>query len=133
MFRGIIAGLALLAAGCAEPLTGPGTTALVPHDGELVNAQSGDDNCDFDRGVNTCTSTTESTETTTWQVFSGCMAGPPPFGPGRRVVTMEGTWLVRTTTVTQQHGRNGRTFSEESSTERTLVSSRQVSSVCERL
>jgi hypothetical protein len=133
MLRALTIALTVLAIGCIDGPTAPAATPLQPWDGELVNAKPSGENCTFERGVNTCTTTSETTETEIREVFSGCIAGPPPFAPGRRVTTWEDTYAVTTTTTTRQHGRNGRVFEESTTTERTLVSSRQLSTVCEKL
>jgi hypothetical protein len=127
-----LAALSMLAAACADP-TAPGVQAY--HHEVVVNhvdaAPPNDPGCSFDRGTNTCVTTSERTEVSTHQQFSGCVAGPPPFRPGRKVRTFEDTYLVTTTTTTLQHGLNGETFETQSSEARTLVSSREISSICE--
>jgi hypothetical protein len=87
--------------------------------------------CTFDRGTSTCVATTERFETSTHDVFSGCVAGPPPFKPGRRIRTFEDTYSIVTTTTTYQHGRNGKVYDTEITEQRQLVSSREISSTCE--
>jgi hypothetical protein len=119
----------ILVAACETAPTAP---ALERWDGPMANLSS--TSCTFDRGVTTCVATTEEAETSTHQEFSGCLAGPPPvFRPGARTRTFEDTYRVTTTLTTTQHGRRGKVIEERTSVERTLVSSRLLSDVCEPL
>jgi hypothetical protein len=97
-----------------------------------AESRSTEEQCAFSRGTTTCTSTSQRTEVGTHQVFSGCLAGPTG-QPGRRVRTFEDTYTVTTTTITRQHGRNGRVYDTTTSDERVLTSSREISSVCEAI
>lgn len=85
--------------------------------------------CSFTQGVTTCTTTTEEQTTATHVAVSGCLYGPTG-QPGRRERTFLDTYLVSTTTVTQQHGLAGEVFDTQVSTMRTLVDSQLVSDVC---
>jgi hypothetical protein len=97
-----------------------------------VASRPGDEpGCSFDRGTTSCVSSVSHTETSTHQVFSGCVAGPPPFHPGRRVTTFDDTWLVTVTTTSKRHGRAGVEYESSATESRELVGSRQISSVCE--
>ena len=91
-----------------------------------------DPNCSFSRGTNVCAYETQRSETSTIQMFSGCVAGPTG-QPGRRVTTYEDTYLVTTTTTTYQHGRNGKVYDSNTTEERQFMSRHLVSSVCEPL
>jgi hypothetical protein len=90
------------------------------------------DGCEFSRGTTTCTTTTQYTETSNHSVYSGCVAGPTG-QPGRRVSTFEDTYLVTRTTTTYQHGHNGKVYDTQTTEQRELQSSRQVSSTCDAL
>jgi hypothetical protein len=130
-----LAALSFIAAACADPTAPtiqPYYHPVVVNDAEAADAaRPNDPGCSFDRGTNSCVTTSERTEVSTHQEFSGCLAGPPPFRPGRRVRTFEDTYLVTTTTTTQQHGLNGKIYDTQSSETRTKISSREIGSVCE--
>jgi hypothetical protein len=129
---------ALLVAACSEPTAPPTSTALTKtplaaitskRDGK---AQESNTSCTFSRGTTTCVTTTQHEETTTHQVFGSCVAGPSG-QPGRRITTFEDRYLVTETTTTSSHGRSGHVYSSNTETTRVLVSSREISRVCEAL
>ena len=86
--------------------------------------------CTFQRGVTTCVSLIERTETIERVVTSGCLAGPTGV-PGVRRTVFSDTYTVTERTVTESHGRNGQQFDAVTSTARTLTSSTLISSTCE--
>jgi hypothetical protein len=90
--------------------------------------------CTFVRGVTTCITVTQHTEESTHTEISGCTVGPafPPV-PGVRSRTFLDVFLVTETTTTLQHGRAGRVFDTQTTSERQLLSSTLVSDVCEPL
>jgi hypothetical protein len=129
----LLPGLALATvAGCATDLTtSPDQTVSGPVATLDVSNRPGDEpGCTFDGSTTTCTTTATHTEASTHNVYSGCVAGPPPFHPGSRVTTYEDTYLVTVTTTTYRHGRAGLVYSTQTSQTRELVGSRPVSSVC---
>lgn len=93
---------------------------------------SADDGCTFEHGTTTCVTTTRHTEITERIVVSGCLSGPTGV-PGRRTTTFRDTFLVTATTTTRAHGRQGPIYDSQTDVTRTLVSSAQISSVCEPL
>ena len=93
---------------------------------------SADDGCTFAQGTTTCVATTRRTETTERIVVSGCLSGPTGV-PGRRTTTFRDTFLVTETTTTRAHGRQGPIYDSRSAVTRMLVTSIQISSVCEPL
>jgi hypothetical protein len=86
--------------------------------------------CTFHRGVTTCVSLIERTETIERVVTSGCLAGPTGV-PGVRRSVFSDIFTVTERTVTESHGRNGPEFDAVTSTVRTLTSSTLISSTCE--
>jgi hypothetical protein len=90
--------------------------------------------CTFSRGVTTCITITQHEEQSTHTEVSGCAFGPtiPPI-PGRRTRTFLDLFLVTETTTTLQHGRAGKVFDTQTTTERQLLSSTLLSDVCEPL
>ena len=136
-----IAAALLLLAACAAP-TEP--TAAKPSNAiEMAAASSGalapvsaqraaEENCSFSRGVTTCVSTVQYTETSTHSEISGCSYGPSfPPAPGRRTRTFSDTWLVTVTTTTLRRGKSDRVFDSHTTTDRQLLTSTQTSDVCE--
>ena len=120
--------LLLLLGGCIA------ATAPVDASRPIAGASSRDavldPGCTFDTGTTTCVSTTETTVTSTHVAVSGCNYGPTGI-PSRRSRTFEDTFLVTATTTTLQHGRQGAVYDSSTETTRTLVSSVQISDVCE--
>lgn len=120
-----------------------GTAACAPIDappsgGEEIGEDAAearrdlDPDCTFERGVTTCVTVTERTETGTHQAFSGCVAfNGTEFVAGRRVRTFADTFLVTETTTTLQHGMRGAVFDTSVAEERALISSVEINSVCE--
>ena len=94
--------------------------------------EDSNESCSFSRGVTTCTSTEQHTETVTEAQVSGCMYGPNAV-PGRRTRTSTNTYQVTTTTTTRRHGRSARVYDSRTETTRVLVSSTFVSDVCEAI
>jgi hypothetical protein len=142
--RTIIAIASLVAGACSAP-TAPDTfpvsnsrTSASPESARLSatsvqqQARTGGENgaCSFSRGVTTCVTTTQHQETATHVEYSGCRYGPNAV-PGRRSRTFSDTYLVTETTTTKYHGRSDHAFSSHTTTSRQLVSSRQISDVCE--
>ena len=127
---------ALVLGACAEPtapdysttrVLGPASFSTVAGSSENSGAQT---SCSFSRGTTTCVTKVQFTETRTHQEFGGCLAGP--FGvPGRRVSTVENTYLVTQTTTQLSHGKSGKIYSTTVTRSEVLVSSREVSRVCE--
>lgn len=66
------------------------------------------------------------------EVFSGCLADATG-QPGRRVTKWEDPYLVTTTTTTNFHGRNGRTYDTVVEVTRELTTSGILGSVREAL
>jgi hypothetical protein len=97
--------------------------ALVPH---AVGAAA---TCTFDRGITTCSTVAQSTETQTHTAISGCLYGPAAI-PSRRERVFEDVYLVTTTTTTLQHGKEGPVYDSQTSSTRALQSSRLVSDTC---
>ena len=127
---------ALVLGACAEP-TAPDYSKTPLLGAASANSQSGstensnaEESCTFSRGTTTCVTTVQFTETRTWSVYSGCVAGPTG-QPGRRVTTYEGTYLVTQTTTQLRHGKSGKVYSTTVTRSETLLTSRQVSTVCE--
>lgn len=89
-----------------------------------------DSNCVFANGSTTCTSVDQYTYTTLRSLVSGCLYGPNAL-PGRRTRTFEDTYQVTVTTTTVSHGKSGPVYDTTSSSIETLISSRQISDVCE--
>ena len=128
----VIALIGALVAGCADAATAPTRSPVATGASYDISNRPGDEpGCTFDQGVTTCVTIATHAEMSTHQTFSGCVAGPPPFHFGRRVTTWEDTWLVTVTTTTLQHGRAGLEYESSSTETRDLVSSRQISSICE--
>jgi hypothetical protein len=139
--------LALVAASCgsgtsptmpsslATSSTTPGALSAATLDatgGQMHVEKQPPANCTFSNGTTTCITTVTTTETGTHQAFSGCLYGPYA-APGRRIRTFEDTYTVTETTTTLQHGKSGAVYDTQSDTTRQLVSSRQISDVCEPL
>jgi hypothetical protein len=115
--------------GSPAPAATAPVTAASP---SLLPLKDVPDNCTFEQGTTTCTSTATHTETGTHTAFSGCLYGPFR-QPGRRLRTFEDTYLITETTTTYQHGKSGKLYDSHTETSRDLVSSRLVSDVCEPL
>ena len=106
----------------------PGFTFAHPS-GEAATGDAPTD-CSFDRGVTTCVSITERTETAERIVTSGCVAGPTGV-PGVRRTTYRDTYTIIEVTETKSHGHQGIEFDTTTSTTRVLTSSVELSSTCE--
>ena len=89
-----------------------------------------DDGCAFARGTTTCTTTSQSTETSTHVATAGCLYGPGGI-PARRSLTFLDTYLVTVTTTTLAHGVEGPVYDTSTEVTRVLQSSTLISSVCE--
>ncbi len=88
------------------------------------------DGCTFSQGVTNCTSFQTRQETRQRTVVSGCLAGPTGV-PGRRTTVFEDAILVTTTTTTKAHGIEGPVFDTQTTEMTEIISSRELSSVCE--
>ncbi len=86
--------------------------------------------CTFERGITTCVTTEQSTQTERRTLVSGCLYGPQGV-PGRRSRIFEDIYLLTITTTTRQHGRHGRIFDWWTEVTRVLVESRQIADLCE--
>jgi hypothetical protein len=123
--------MGVLGAGCGgEPLAEPAAPTVQA----VVEAPPLPAGCTFERGVTTCVTVTQRQEVSTHTETSGCVVGPslPPI-PGRRLRTFQDVFLVTETTTTLQHGRAGKVFDTQTTTDRQLVSSTLISDVCEPL
>ena len=138
------ASFALLCAACTQPLA-PDPASHRPQfvqrslvvfasaDPDIRPAPEGD--CSFSRGTTTCVSTIQYEETSTRQVFSGCVVGPsfPPVG-GRRIRTFSDVYLVTVERTTYYRGQSEHSYgSEDREVSRVLTSSTLVSDTCEAI
>ena len=117
---------------------GPGTSSAGQGGEDLVTASAAGGQCQpegaqcqFDRGVTTCVSTSSQTVVTTTQETSGCFVtvGTAEV-PGIRTRTFLNHFLVTTTTTTRAHGRCGRVFDSSSSEQQQLQFRDLVADVC---
>jgi hypothetical protein len=121
-------GGALLGCGGEEPAQPAPVQAALTSVGDAPPTGPG---CSFSRGVTTCVTVTQHTEQSFHTETSGCTVGPafPPV-PGARTRTFLDVFLVTETTTTLQHGRAGKVFDTQTTTERQLLSSTLISDVC---
>jgi hypothetical protein len=132
-----IAALVLLCA-CAEPTAPRAGLALraplaTPRPSGAAAGAPADASCTFARGTTSCTTVVARfTETETRALVSGCVAGPTG-QPGRRPRTLLDTYQVTVTTTALSRGRGGPVYDSSTDTERLLVSSVEISNVCDPL
>jgi hypothetical protein len=98
--------------------------------GQQNAGSAGEDNCTFSRGTTTCTTTVQHQETSSHSEYSGCLYGPNG-EPGARVRTFSDVYLVTVTTTTYRRGKSDHVYDSQTTTSRQLISSRQVSDVCQ--
>jgi len=96
------------------------------------NRRASEENCNFSRGVTTCVSTVQYTETTSHSEISGCRYGPNGV-TGVRTRTFSDTYVVTVTTTTYRRGKSNKVFDSRTETSRQLVSSTQTSDTCQPL
>jgi hypothetical protein len=132
----LIAVLAFLAAGCGGGTpAGPSSTSAPETASQTAAEQpaaaSDEPGCTFSQGVTTCVTTTQSIVTSTHTEVSGCMASNgTTFVPGRRERTFQDRVQVTQTTTTLRHGRNGKTFDTQTTSQSQPLSSTLVSDIC---
>ena len=94
--------------------------------------RASEENCSFSRGVTTCVSTVQYTETSSHSEISGCRYGPSGV-TGVRTRTFSDTYSVTVTTTTYRRGKSNKVFDSRTETSRQLVSSTQTSDTCQPL
>ena len=127
--------IVVTAVGCSQDHapnpTGATTATEQVSGGGQSPTGAGDPNCQFARGVTACTTTSQHVEPGTHSEVSGCMAfNGTVFVAGRRTRTFNDQTQITDTTVTRQHGRNGKIFDTSTTTTRTLLTSTLVSDTC---
>jgi hypothetical protein len=127
----LIAVGAVACSGDRAPMPTGATTAAEGVSGGGSPPAAAEADCQFSRGVTTCTTTRQHVETSTHAEISGCMTfNGSEFVPGRRTRTFNDQTPVSETTVTLEHGRHGRVFDTSTSTTRGAVTPTLVSDEC---
>jgi hypothetical protein len=124
--------IASILLGACESPTAPTTAEAVaaPTRSLAAHATTDQESCTFSRGTTTCTSAVQYQETSSHSEYSGCLYGPNGV-PGSRVRTFSDVYLVTVTTTTYRRGKSDHVYDSQTTTSRQLLSSRQVSDVCQ--